>query len=148
MQEKIKAEIKAAMIAKDAERLGVLRMLSAAFTNELVSQGRPPQEPLSDADCMKVTKRLTKQRKDSIEQYVTGGREDLAEVERSELVILEAMLPAAMTPDEIETRVKVKIAQSPVDPTKKGQFVGMMMKELGDTADGAIVKAIIDKLLV
>ncbi len=148
MQEKIKAEIKAAMIAKDAERLGVLRMLSAAFTNELVSQGRPPQEPLSDADCMKVTKRLTKQRKDSIEQYVTGGREDLAEVERSELVILEAMLPAAMTPDEIETRVKAKIAQSPVDPTKKGQFVGMMMKELGDTADGAIVKAIIDKLLV
>ena len=148
MQEKIKAEIKAAMIAKDAERLGVLRMLSAAFTNELVSQGRPPQEPLSDADCMKVTKRLTKQRKDSIEQFVAGGREDLADVERGELAILEAMLPVAMTPDEIETRVKAKITESPVDPTKKGQFVGIMMKELGDTADGAMVKSIIDKLVV
>lgn len=148
MQEKIKAEIKAAMIAKDAERLGVLRMLSAAFTNELVSQGRPPQEPLSDADCMKVTKRLTKQRKDSIEQFIAGGREDLAETEKAELAILEAMLPAQMSEEEIETRVKAKIAEVSVDPTKKGQFVGMMMKELGDTADGAIVKSVIDKLVV
>lgn len=147
MQEKIKAEIKAAMIAKDMDRLQVLRLISAAFTNELVSQGRPPTDPLSDDDCMKVLKRLAKQRKDSIEQFTAGGREDLAESEKAELAIIETLLPAQMSEAEIEERVKAKLAESPVDPTKKGMFVGQMMKELGDTADGATVKAVIDRLL-
>ncbi len=146
MQEQIKAAIKPAMIAKDTVRLGTLRMLLAAFTNELVTQGHPPTDPLSDADCMKVIKRLAKQRKDSIEQFVSGGREDLAEDEKAELAIIEELLPAQMTEEEIETRVKAKLAESPLDPTKKGQFVGTMMKELGDTADGAVVKAVIDRL--
>ena len=57
MQEQIKAAIKPAMIAKDTVRLGTLRMLLAAFTNELVTQGHPPTDPLSDADCMKVIDR-------------------------------------------------------------------------------------------
>lgn len=146
MQEQIKAAIKPAMIAKDTVRLGTLRMLLAAFTNELVTQGRPPTDPLSDEDCMKVIKRLAKQRKDSIEQFVSGGREDLAIDEKAELAIIEELLPAQMTEEEIETRIKAKLAESPLDPTKKGQFVGTMMKELGDTADGAMVKAVIDRL--
>lgn len=146
MQEKIKAEIKAAMIAKDSVRVGTLRMLSAAFTNELVSQGRPPQEVLSDEDCMKVVKRLAKQRKDSIDQFTKGGRPELAQDEYAELLVIEGLLPAQMTEAEIEEKVKAKLAQSPLDPTKKGQFVGIMMKELGDTADGATVKAVIDRL--
>lgn len=146
MQEKIKAEIKPAMIAKDTVRLGTLRMLVAAFTNELVTQGRPPTDPLSDEDCMKVIKRLAKQRKDSIEQFVAGGREDLAADEKAELAIIEEFLPTAMAEEEIETRVKAKLAESPLDPAKKGQFIGMMMKELGDTADGSMVKAVIDRL--
>jgi hypothetical protein len=148
MQEKIRAGIKEAMIAKDTVRLSVLRMLTAAFTNELVSQGRPPTEPLSDEDCMKVTKRLMKQRKDSIEQFIAGGRPELADDEKSELVILETFLPAQMSEEEIEARIKAKLASNPIDPTKKGQFIGMMMKELGDTADGSQVKAIIDKLVI
>jgi uncharacterized protein YqeY len=146
MQEKIKSEIKAAMIAKDSVRLGTLRLLSAAFTNELVTQGRPPQEPLSDEDCMKVIKRLAKQRKDSIEQFIAGGRPDLAESEKAELAVVESFLPAQMSEMDIEEKVKAKLAQSPLDRTKKGQFIGMMMKELGDTADGALVKRVIDKL--
>lgn len=146
MQEKIKAEIKPAMIAKDAVRLGTLRMILAAFTNELVTQGHPPTDPLSDEDCMKVIKRLSKQRKDSIEQFVAGGRPELAEDEKAELAVIESFLPAAMSEADIETRVKAKLAESPLDPTKKGQFIGTMMKELGDTADGSTVKAIIDRL--
>jgi uncharacterized protein YqeY len=146
MQDTIKAQIKAAMIAKDMDKLQVLRLISAAFTNELVSQGRPPTEPLSDEDCMKVIKRMAKQRKDSIEQFSAGGREDLAESEKAELTILETLLPAQMSEEEIETKVKAKLAESPLDPTKKGQFVGMMMKELGSTADGAVVKSVIDRL--
>ncbi len=146
MQEKIKAEIKPAMIAKDTVRLGTLRMIMAAFTNELVSQGHPPTDPLSDEDCMKVIKRLAKQRKDSIDQFIAGGRPELAEDEKAELAVIEAFLPAQMSEEEIETKIKAKLAESPLDPTKKGQFIGMMMKELGDTADGAIVKATIDRL--
>lgn len=147
MQEKIKAEIKAAMIAKDMDRLQVLRLISAAFTNELVTQGRPPTDPLSDEDCMKVIKRLAKQRKDSIEQFTAGGRPDLADSEKAELAIVEALLPAQMSEADIEARVKAKMAESPVDPAKKGIFIGQMMKELGDTADGATVKAVIDRLV-
>jgi hypothetical protein len=146
MQEKIKAGIKPAMIAKDTVRLGTLRMLVAAFTNELVTQGRPPTDPLSDEDCLKVIKRLSKQRKDSIEQFVAGGRPELAEDEKAELAIIEEFLPAQMTEAEIESKVAAKLAESPLHPTKKGQFVGRMMKELGSTADGAIVKAVIDRL--
>ncbi len=146
MQEQIKADIKAAMIAKDMEKLQVLRLVSAAFTNELVSQGRPPQEPLSDEDCMKVIKRLVKQRKDSIEQYTAGGRPELAEDEAKEMTYLEVYLPAQMSEAEIEEKVKAKLASEPLDPTKKGQFVGTMMKELGGNADGALVKQVIDRL--
>lgn len=146
MQEKIKAEIKPAMIAKDTVRLGTLRMIMAAFTNELVTQGHPPTDPLTDEDCMKVIKKLGKQRKDSIEQFVAGGRPELAEDEKAELAIIESFLPEAMTEGEIESRVSAKLAASPLDPTKKGQFIGMMMKELGDTADGSVVKAVIDRL--
>lgn len=148
MQEKIKAAIKPAMIAKDTVLLGTLRMILASFTNELVTQGHPPTDPLSDADCMKVIKRLAKQRKDSIEQFTLGGRPELADDERAELAIIEGFLPAQMSEEEIESKVRAKLAESPLDPTKKGQFIGSMMKELGDTADGAMVKAVIDRLTV
>jgi len=146
MQEKIKAEIKPAMIARDTVRLGTLRMIIAAFTNELVTQGRPPTDPLSDDDCMKVIKRLSKQRKDSIEQFIAGGRPELADDEKAELAIIEEFLPAQISETEIENAVKAKLAESPLDPTKKGQFVGTMMKELGSNADGALVKSVIDRL--
>jgi uncharacterized protein YqeY len=148
MQQEIKAQIKSAMMAKDMDKLGVLRLISAAFTNELVTQGKPPTDPLSDEDCMKVIKRMAKQRKDSIDQFVSGGREDLAETERAELAIVEALLPAQMSREEIEAKVKAKITESPVDSSKKGQFIGMMCKELGDTADGALVKQVVDKLVI
>ena len=146
MQEQIKSLLKPAMIAKDAVRVGTIRMLLAAFTNELVSQGHPPTDPLSDDDCMKVIKRLAKQRKDSIEQFIAGGRPELADDEKAELAIIEEFLPAQMSEEEIESKVKAKLAESPLDPTKKGQFVGTMMKELGSNADGALVKSVIDRL--
>lgn len=134
------------MMAKDSVRVGTIRLIMAAFTNELVTQGRPPTDPLTDEDCLKVIKRLSKQRKDSIEQYTTAGRPELAEDEKAELTIIEEFLPAQMTEEEIENKVKAKLAESPLDPTKKGQFVGTMMKELGSTADGALVKSVIERL--
>lgn len=136
------------MIAKDTVRVGTIRMIMAAFTNELVTQGHPPTDPLSDEDCLKVIKRLSKQRKDSIEQYTAAGRPELADDEKAELIIIEEFLPAQMSEAEIEAKVSAKLAESPLDITKKGQFVGTMMKELGSNADGALVKAVIDRLVV
>ena len=144
----IKAQMKSAMIAKDADRLQVLRMISAAFTNELVSQSRPPTDPLSDSDAMEVIKKLAKQRKDSIKQFIAGGREDLADSEKVELAIIEAMLPAKMSREDIKSKIEsIIIVNGKVDPNKKGPFMGMCMKVLGDTADGEMVKEVIAEIL-
>lgn len=152
MQENIKAEIKKAMIAKNMERLGVLRMLSAAFTNEMVSEsristGKKPDEFLTDEEAVKIIKKEVKKRKDSIEQYTNAGRPELAEEEMSEMKVLEEFLPAQMTREEIFKKVSEKLAIEPVDPAKKGQFIGMMLKELGSNADGMLVKEIVDDLV-
>ena len=152
MQEQIKAELKKAMMEKNTERLGVIRMLSAAFTNEMVSEarissGKASDEPLTDDEVLKVLKREAKKRKDSIDQYTNAGRPELAEDEMKEMVIIEEFLPAQMTREEIMKRVSEKLAAEPIDPTKKGQFVGVMLKELGNTADGGVVKEVIDELV-
>ncbi len=157
MQENIKAAIKSAMMAREADKLQVLRMISAAFTNELVAQGHPPTDRLSDEDAMKVIKKLAKQRKDSINQFVAGGREDLAADERVELAIIETMLPAQMSREEIKSKIEAAIASpegaltaiiidGKVDNSKKGPFMGLIMKLLGPNADGVMVKEVIDEI--
>ncbi len=152
MQEQIKAELKKAMMEKNMERLGLLRMMSAAFTNEMVSEariasGKASDTPLTDEEVVKILKRELKKRKDSIEQYTNAGRPELAEGEMFEAKVIEEFLPTAMSRDEIIKRVSEKLSNETIDPAKKGQFIGMMMKELGDTADGSMVKEVIDELL-
>src|ERR1035437_6988429 len=85
----IKNQIKEAMLAKDTIRLSVLRGLSAAFTNDLITKRRKSDEELSDEDVLDIIRRQVKQRKDSIEQFQKGGRQDLVDSEKSELTILE-----------------------------------------------------------
>lgn len=147
MQEQIKAELKKAMVEKNMERLGVIRMISAAFTNELVTLGRMPTDTLSDEESTKVLKREAKKRKEMIDQYTEAGRPELAEEESFEMNILNEFLPTQMSREEIFNKISEKLATDPVDATKKGQFIGSMLKELGDTADGSIVKEIIDELV-
>lgn len=148
IQETVKAKLKEAMIAKDSVALMALRGISSGFTNELVNKGIPPQEPISDEDAMTVLKREQKKRKDSIEQFVAGGREDLAENEKAELVIIEQFLPQMMSETEIETIVKAKIAEAgTVEKTSLGKFTGMIIKELSGKADGADVKKVVDRLV-
>lgn len=147
MQEQIKAKIKEAMIAKDSVALNVYRGISAAFTSEVMSQGKPPQEPLSDEDCYTVLKRLAKQRKDSIEQFTKGDRVDLAEAESAELLIIDKLLPAMMGRDAILRVVEAKKMQLGItDKSKAGILTGMVMKELKGQADGSDVKAVVDSL--
>ena len=85
IHESIQGKIKGAMLAKDAVRLETLRGMSAAFVNELVAKGRKPDEKLSDEEALAVVMRLAKQRKDSIEQFKKGGREDLVAEETAEV---------------------------------------------------------------
>ena len=147
LHQQIKSQIKEAMLAKDAVRLSVIRGLVSAFTNELVSKRRKPDEELSDEDVLNVISRQVKQRKDSIEQYEKGHRQDLADAEKTELVILEKYLPAQMSEEEIMTYVKDKQTElGMTDKTKMNQFMGAIMKDLKGKADGTIVKKTIESL--
>ena len=140
-----------AMKARDVVRTNVLRGLMASFTNEAVAKKRKPDEELSDEEVLVVIGRAVKQRKDSIDQFEKGSRADLAGVEKSELAILETYLPVQMSRDEIITYVKDKLA-NPTTPEamrgNKNQFIGFVMKELKGKADGALVKEVVDTLLV
>lgn len=143
----LKEAIKDAMRAKDAVRLAVLRGLSAAAVNELVAKGRKPDEILSDDELMTVIMRAAKQRKDSIEQFTKGGRVDLVASEKAELAVLETLLLAQMSREEIEKAAKEKAAAMGVtDKTGANKLMGMLMKDLKGKADGTVVKDVVDKL--
>ena len=148
IQTDIRDQIKVSMLAKDSVRLGVLRGLLSAFTNELVSKKRKPDEILSDEDALLIIGRQVKQRRDSIEQFENGARQDLADIEKGELVILEAMLPAQMSEDEIRTFVTTKKSELNPDISMKNQFMGGIMKDLKGKADGVVVKRIIDEVFI
>lgn len=148
IQTDIKEQMKEAMKAKDTVKLGVVRGLSSAFTNELVKLGKMPQDELSDEDALAVIRRAVKQRKDSIEQFVAGGRPELADDEKAELAILETYLPAMMSKEDIMTIAKSKMAEMGVaDKSKAGMFMGALMKDLKGKADGDVVKEVVDSLL-
>lgn len=144
----IKSEAIEAMKARDAVRVSVLRGLLSAFTNESVSKKRRPDEDLSDDEVLTVIQRQVKQRKDSIEQFEKGGRPELAEDERKELVILEVYLPSQMSREEVFEYVKSKQQELGItDKSKSGQLTGMIMKDLKGKADGTFVKEAVDSLL-
>jgi len=148
LTEKIKADLKVAMLARETVRVITQRGLLAAFVNELVAKKRKPTEELKDDEALAVIKRSVKQHKDSIEQFAKGGRKDLVKEEEAELKILETYLPKMM--DEREIRkiaeaVKTKLKIS--DKSKIGVFVGTVMKECKGLADGGSVKKIAEELL-
>lgn len=148
IHENLKNTLKDALKSKDEVTLRTIRSLITACTNELVATRRTPQEFLSDDEVLTVIKRLVKQRKDSITQYETANRHDLAVVEKEELVVLEKYLPAMLTRDEIKIIVAQKIAEiGTPDKSKIGMFVGQIMKELAGKADGSDVKAVIEELV-
>lgn len=147
IQEKIKNDMKEAMIAKDSVKVTVLRGLMAAFTNELVAKMKKPGESISDEEAIAVIQRAIKQRKDSIDQFKKGGRNDLVEAEEKELSLIEAYSPKMMSRDEIQKIVEKKKAEmGAIDKTKLGMFMGAIMKELKGKADGADVKAVVESL--
>lgn len=148
MHDKIQEQIPDAMRAKDGVRLTTLRGVLAAFTNEVMTLKRKPQDKLTDSEAVTVIRRLVKQRKDSIEQFKKGGRQDLADNEEAELKVLEEFLPAQMSEEEVEKIVRLKIEDLKItDKSKIGILIGAVLKETGGNADGALVKKIVDEIL-
>jgi len=147
LHEQIKGKIKEAMMAKDATVLDTYRGMVSAFTNELVGKGKKPNEFLTDEEAVVVITRLSKQRKDSIEQFKKGNREDLAQKEAAELGILEMYLPKMLDRGEVEKIVQAKKeALGIVDVKEKGKLMSVLMKDLKGKADGMMVREVLDAL--
>jgi len=134
-------------MAKDSVRLETYRNMLSSFTNELVSKGKKPNEMLTDEEAIAVITRLSKQRKDSIEQFKKGGREDLVAKEQAELSILETYLPKLMDADKVKKIAEAKKVELGItDPGKKGMLMSALMKDLKGKADGGVVKEAVDAL--
>jgi hypothetical protein len=147
LHEQIKNSIKEAMLARDTLRLETYRGMLSAFTNELVSKNRKPNEILIDEEALVVITRLSKQRKDSIEQFKKGNRDDLVKKEEAELSILETYLPKMMDKEEVKSVVLSKKDELGItDATKKGMLMSVVMKDLKGKADGSLVKEVVDAL--
>ena len=131
-QSRIDNDIKEAMKAREAERLGVLRMLKASLKNVAIEKGGITFE-LSDADATAVVRKELKKRQDSIESFTKGGRPELAAKETSEAAVLAAYLPQALSAEELEQLVKDCIAET--GATSKAQM-GAVMKLAGEKAAG------------
>jgi uncharacterized protein YqeY len=137
----------AAMKAREEIKTQTLRGALAAFTNELVAKGRKPTEELADPEAVNVLKRLVKQRKEAIELYVKGGRQELADKESAEIAVLEAYIPKGASREEIEKAARAKKeALGVTDASGAGKLVGAVMKEFAGRADGNDVKEVVQSL--
>jgi uncharacterized protein len=123
MRGSIESDLRQALKAGEKRRVATLRLLLSALQNEKIRVGRD----LSDDEAEAVIRRAVKQRREAIDQYTRGGREDLARGETEELAILEAYLPAALTEPEVETAIRQIIREKGFSSARD---VGLVMKEL------------------
>ncbi len=137
LNDKIITDLTAAMKAKDANRLSVLRMVKANLMNRKIEKGGE----LTDEEITKALQSLVKQRKDSIEQYTNAGRGELADKEQAELTVIEEYLPQSASKEEIEQAVAEAISETGASSIKE---MGAVMKAAqaklaGKSADGRMV---------
>jgi uncharacterized protein len=143
--DEVSAAIADAMRRQDAPRLSALRMLKAALMNREVEKGRA----LDDAESRQVVNSLVKQRRDSIEQFMKGGRQDLVDKETAEIAILERYLPPPADPAAIERAVVEAIAETgAASPRDMGRVMKAAMARLsGQSVDGRLVNDLVKKKL-
>jgi uncharacterized protein YqeY len=134
-----------AMRQRQTVRLSALRMLKAAFMNKSIEK----KHDLDDAEAQQVVAALVKQRKDSIEQFTKGGRQDLADKEAAEIVVLEAYLPAAADSATVDAAVAAAIAETgATSPKDMGRVMKAVMAKLaGQNVDGKTVNDLVRKHL-
>ena len=144
LNEKITEDMKAAMRAKDSERLGTIRMLTAAMKQKEVDE----RIELDDVMVIAIVDKLVKQRKDSIEAFVKGARQDLADKEASEMKVLEAYLPQRLSADEVTAEVKAIVASLGASgPGDMGKVMGAVKAKLAGKADMGMVSAAVKAAL-
>jgi len=143
--DRITADIADAMRRRDASSLAPLRMLKAALMNREVEKGRA----LDDAESLQVVATLVKQRRDSIEQFAAGGRQDLADREQAEVVLLQRYLPPAADPQAIADAVEAAIAETgAAGPKDMGRVMKSALARLaGLTVDGRAVSEFVKNRL-
>jgi uncharacterized protein YqeY len=145
LNEKVVADLKAAMLARDAERTATLRLLKAAIE---YTQIEKKVELLSDADVIVVVQREAKKRRDAIDEFDRAGRAELAAKERGELKVLEELLPKQLSSEELETLVRTVIAEIGASSKKDmGAVMKAAQARAAGRADGKTLSGIVGRLL-
>ncbi|GAB4116707.1 MAG: GatB/YqeY domain-containing protein [Rubrivivax sp.] len=144
LKERIQEDMKAAMRAKEAERLSTIRMLLAAMKQKEVDE----RIELDDAAVIAIVDRLVKQRRDSVTAFRQGGREDLAAKEAAEITVLEAYLPQRLSADEVAAQVAALVAElGAAGPGDMGRVMAAAKARLGGQAEMAQVSAAVKAAL-
>ena len=144
LKDQITDDMKAAMRAKDSERLSTIRLLIAEIKRKEVDE----RVELNDAQVLAVVEKMIKQRKDSITQFESGGRQDLADKEKAELTVLSAYMPAGLSDEEVAAEVAAAVAASgAAGPQDMGKVMGILKPKLAGRADMTAVSAQVKKAL-
>lgn len=147
LKENISADLISAMKAGDVVRRGTLRMVDSMIKNAEIEK-KKKEEGLADAEVVEVLSRAVKQRRDSVEQYEKGGRQDLADKEKKEIEIISGYLPEQLGEDKIREVIKEVITQTGTSSkADMGKVMGQAMGKLKGQADGNAVKKIVEELL-
>ncbi len=145
LQEQLKSEMKAAMVAKDKARLGTIRLIMAEVKQKEVDS----RTTLGDDEIIAVMTKMVKQRKDSISQFEAAGRQDLADAEQAEVLVLQAFLPQALSEQEIDTLITATIDQLGASGMQAmGAVMNALRPQLQGRADMGAVSAKIKARLV
>lgn len=144
MQERINEDIKKAMLAKDATKLGVLRMVKTS----LINLEKERKTRLEDADFISTFRKAIKTRQDSVVAFTDANRKDLADKEHAEIAILESYLPAKMSAEELDSLVKAAVADSGASSKKQmGAAMKLATERAAGRVDGRTISTLIGKLL-
>ena len=144
LKEQISEDMKAAMRAKDSGRLATIRLIIAAIKQKEVDE----RIELNDDQVLSVIEKMIKQRKDSITQFEAGGRQDLADIEKAELVVLNAYMPAQMSEAEVQAEVAAAVAAAgAAGPQDMGKVMGVLKPKLAGRADMTAVSAMVKAAL-
>lgn len=148
LKEKILEDLKHAMKNKKTDELRVLRSLKAKILEKEIAERQGGESELSDSQIIEVLMKAGKQRKESIEQFEKGNREDLAEKEKKELSLIEKYLPKMMNDEEIREVVQAKISQmGATSMADMGKVMGALMGQLKGKAEGASISRIVKEEL-
>ncbi|KOO83646.1 GatB/YqeY domain-containing protein [Stenotrophomonas maltophilia] len=144
MKQQLTEDMKAAMKAGEKHKLGVIRLINAAIKQREVDE----RIELDDTAVIAVLDKMVKQRKDSVSQYEAANREDLAEIERAEIVVIEAYLPAKMGEPEIVAAIQAAIAETGASgPADMGKLMGALKPKLAGQADMGLVSKLVKQQL-